>query len=163
MTGFLRKALLVLVLLAVIGPAVAIVYNGAPLTAPPGIASRVVFYLTDNTVATTAGSAWPERRPMAVAQSPEETFNAVRETLRALGWQVTAMRHGGHRLAAVERTPLLGFRDDVIVRVEAGEESGGSIVYLRSASRVGQADFGRNTARIIAFREALHNTLNAGG
>ncbi|MCS4503284.1 hypothetical protein KBTX_04056 [wastewater metagenome] len=163
MTRFLGKALLVLVVLAVIAPAAAIVYSGAPLTAPPGIVTRVVFYLTDNRVSTVSGSAWPERQPMEVSSPPDQTFAAARRTVRALGWQVISMSHGGHRLSAVDRTPLLGFEDDVSLRVEAEDESGRSVVHLRSASRVGQADFGRNTARIVAFRQALRKRLDTGG
>jgi uncharacterized protein (DUF1499 family) len=56
----------------------------------------------------------------------------------------TGRREG--RIEAVARTPIMGFRDDVVVRVRAAED--GARVDVRSASRYGQHDFGANASRI---------------
>ncbi len=58
---------------------------------------------------------------------------------------------------AVARTPVVGFREDVIVRV--GNDPSGAIVDVRSASRLFQHDFGSNAARIARFFEALDDRL----
>ena len=52
-------------------------------------------------------------------------------------------------------TPRVLFRfvDDIVVRIRTAP--GGSIVDVRSTSRVGESDLGANAARIRAFREHL--------
>ena len=57
------------------------------------------------------------------------------------------------RIEAVARTPIMGFRDDVIVRVRAFE--GGARVDVRSSSRYGSFDFGANAARVRALLEDI--------
>jgi Protein of unknown function (DUF1499) len=49
-------------------------------------------------------------------------------------------------IEAVARTPIMGFRDDVVVRVSFDQD--GSRVDVRSTSRYGRTDFGTNAARI---------------
>ncbi len=44
------------------------------------------------------------------------------------------------------RTPIMGFRDDIVVRVRAAED--GARVDMRSASRYGRHDFGANASRL---------------
>lgn len=60
-------------------------------------------------------------------------------------------------IEAVARTPVVGFREDVIVRVVA--DPTGAIVDARSASRLFQHDFGSNAARIVRFFEELDDRL----
>ena len=50
------------------------------------------------------------------------------------------------RIEAVARTPIMGFRDDVVVRVRADDD--GARIDVRSSSRYGAFDFGTNAARI---------------
>ena len=47
----------------------------------------------------------------------------------------------------------MGFEDDVIVRVRPDE--GGTRVDVRSISRVGRSDLGKNAARIEAYFKAF--------
>src|SRR5580698_6652350 len=49
-------------------------------------------------------------------------------------------------IEAIARTPILGFRDDVVVRVRP--TSDGTRIDVRSASRYGRRDFGTNAARV---------------
>jgi hypothetical protein len=51
------------------------------------------------------------------------------------------------------RTPLMGFRDDVVIRISA--VSGGTRVDLRSASRYGAHDLGANAARLRTLLEEI--------
>ena len=47
----------------------------------------------------------------------------------------------------------MGFKDDVVVRVRSSAR--GTLVDLRSVSRVGEGDLGANAARINAFVNAF--------
>jgi hypothetical protein len=50
------------------------------------------------------------------------------------------------RIEAVARSTVMGFRDDVVVRVR--EDPDGARIDARSSSRYGSFDFGTNAARV---------------
>ncbi|MGL5839140.1 MAG: DUF1499 domain-containing protein, partial [Sphingorhabdus sp.] len=54
------------------------------------------------------------------------------------------------------------FKDDVVVRVRPTEDAKGSIVDMRSISRVGVSDLGMNAKRVRAFLADLTGTNPAG-
>ena len=64
------------------------------------------------------------------------------------------------QIEAVDRTLVLGFSDDIVVRV--GGRDGQAKIDVRSASRYGRHDFGRNAERIRGFLRELHARLDAG-
>ena len=82
-----------------------------------------------------------------------------------LGWQ---FRPGSPRqdgpgewtLEASAKTHVMGFVDDVIVRVTDEGES--AYVDMRSASRFGARDFGANARRIAEFMNALDLRIQTG-
>jgi hypothetical protein len=49
-------------------------------------------------------------------------------------------------IEAIARTPIMGFRDDLVVRIRA--TSDGARIDVRSASRYGRHDFGTNASRV---------------
>mmetsp|Transcript_29140 Transcript_29140/g.82161 ORF Transcript_29140/g.82161 Transcript_29140/m.82161 type:complete len:141 (+) Transcript_29140:282-704(+) len=57
------------------------------------------------------------------------------------------------QVEAVDTTKLMGFKDDVVVRVTT-TGSNRCRVDMRSASRVGKSDLGKNAARVNSF---FHN------
>ena len=67
----------------------------------------------------------------------------------------TAPRDG--LIEAIARTPILGFRDDVAIRVRATQE--GSRIDIRSASRYGRHDLGTNAARVRALIDDIDVVL----
>ena len=60
---------------------------------------------------------------------------------------------GDGRIEATDETFWFGFKDDVVVRVRA--EGSGSVIDVRSVSRVGQSDLGKNAQRISEILGAL--------
>jgi hypothetical protein len=136
--------LLVVALAGLIGGA--ILLNRPPLTEPPGPRERLTSYLTTNVAELRADSAFPELRPRVHPVPPRELFDAARAAIAELGWEV--LREDAERLElhAVATTPLLRFRDDVRVQVQAA--AGGSRLYARSQSRVGRADLGANAQHL---------------
>jgi hypothetical protein len=65
-------------------------------------------------------------------------------------------RRIGH-IEAVARTPIMGFREDVSIRVVADGDD--SRVDIRSSSRYFESDLGRNAARILKFADDLNNAV----
>jgi Protein of unknown function (DUF1499) len=62
------------------------------------------------------------------------------------------------RIEAVARTPIMGFREDVSIRVTPDGE--GSRVDIRSSSRYFESDLGSNAARITGLIEDINNAVD---
>ncbi len=79
-----------------------------------------------------------------------ETVARARALAERRGWEiVTADRENGI-LEAVDTSFFFRFKDNVVVRVRSAE-GGGSIVDMRSISRVGVSDVGVNARRVRGF------------
>jgi uncharacterized protein (DUF1499 family) len=63
------------------------------------------------------------------------------------------------RIEAVARTPIMGFREDVSIRIVPDGED--SRVDIRSASRYFDSDLGSNAARVSKFIEDLNTAADA--
>ena len=63
------------------------------------------------------------------------------------------------RIEAVARTPIMGFREDVSIRVSPDDED--SRVDIRSASRYFESDLGSNAARVRKLIEDLNTAADA--
>jgi uncharacterized protein (DUF1499 family) len=96
-------------------------------------------------------AAYPELRTLVSEKPIEATFELATRIARELGWEITLHDLNSGMIEAVDRTPLMGFADDVVIRVRSEER--GSVVDLRSVSRVGMSDLGANAARIQRFAE----------
>src|SRR6478672_8429947 len=62
------------------------------------------------------------------------------------------------RIEAVARTPIMGFREDVAIRVTP--DGDGSRVDIRSASRYFESDLGSNAARITKLIEDINTAVD---
>ncbi|AWF80734.1 DUF1499 domain-containing protein [Microbulbifer sp. A4B17] len=93
--------------------------------------------------------------PLHVDFPIARTTEIAAEVAEDLGWKVVSYEPQRGHLEAVAKTPILGFTDDIVVRVSA-DEGGGSKVDVRSSSRVGVSDLGTNAKRIRQFLEELH-------
>jgi len=63
------------------------------------------------------------------------------------------------RIEAYARTPIMGFPDDITIRIRALPDQ--ARVDVRSASRFGRHDFGANAKRIRQFAAALQEQLDS--
>ena len=83
--------------------------------------------------------------------------------MKRLRYQIIAEDPPGPRkpgvIEAVDRTLVIGFYDDVIVRVTA--EQGRARIDVRSASRYGAHDLGRNAARVRRLLVELQTRADA--
>jgi hypothetical protein len=68
-------------------------------------------------------------------------------------WAAFAGLAAAGRIEATDTTFWFGFKDDVVIRVEA--DGAGSRVDVRSVSRVGVGDVGTNATRIRAYLQKL--------
>jgi Protein of unknown function (DUF1499) len=107
---------------------------------------------------------FPQLRAMVVDRPADEVFDAVGEAARRLHWRIVAEEppergHASGHMEAEDRTLILGFIDDVVVRVES--DAGQTRIDVRSLSRYGRYDFGRNAQRVREFYTELQARLEA--
>jgi len=153
--------LIVLLILLVIGLVIGALWrSGAPLNGPPGTAERLRTYLTSNIAETASHSRFPELQERHYQLPPDEMLKQVQDTLKGLNWAISTEDPRRRIVQAVVTTELLGFEDDFTVTVHP-RHGNSSRLAIRSASRVGQADFGANIGHILAFFEALEQDLPA--
>ena len=98
-------------------------------------------------------NAYPDLTTLRLERSPEASFEAALAAVEALGWEQVAAVPSEGRIEAVDTTLWYGFRDDVVIRIRA--DGSGSLVDVRSKSRVGVSDLGANAGRIREFLDRL--------
>jgi uncharacterized protein (DUF1499 family) len=115
---------------------------GANATAYPGLAFSEL-----------QAKAYPDLRPLMLDRSAEEAFELVEEAVRRLRWSVmveeppmTGKDATPGVIEATEQTLLLGFTDDIVIRIEGTATQ--AKIDARSASRYGSFDLGQNAARL---------------
>lgn len=98
-------------------------------------------------------AAYPDLVPAQINDHPGMVFEKAVDVARAMGWDIVSVAVEEGRIEATATTAIMGFKDDIVIRVRADGE--GSVVDVRSASRVGESDLGANARRIRAFLTAL--------
>lgn len=104
-------------------------------------------------VAARQREAHPEVVPIFTDLDPEAAFQKAFEIAEALGWEIVSGDLQSGIIEAVDTTRFFRFKDDVVIRIR--ENADGSRVDLRSRSRVGRSDLGKNAKRILAFADAF--------
>jgi hypothetical protein len=101
-------------------------------------------------------AAYPDLSTFNSPRSYASSYNLALVTARKLGWDVVREDPNGGYIEAVATTAIMQFKDDVVIRVRTNAD--GSLVDLRSASRVGISDLGANAKRIRAFLAAFRES-----
>ena len=93
--------------------------------------------------------AYPHIKSLNSDLKPAAAYRKALVVVQALGWDVVAEFPARGVIEASQTTMIWGFTDDIVVRVKAAP--GGSVIDLRSVSRIGVSDLGANAARIEKF------------
>lgn len=101
---------------------------------------------------------YPDLTSARFDAAPEIVWQAAVEIARARGWELDGLSAEEGRIVAVVTTPFFRFKDDVVIRVRMDES--GSLVDVRSRSRVGRSDLGANARRILDFLANLQDRLD---
>jgi hypothetical protein len=100
--------------------------------------------------------AYGDIRTVRVAMSPADTIRRAAQLARDRGWAIAHEDPAAGLLEATETTFFFRFKDDVVIRARPAPE-GGSLVDMRSISRVGGSDVGLNAKRVRAFLKDLQS------
>ena len=108
--------------------------------------------------------AYPDVQPILLDLDADEAWQLVEKAVAARGWQVVQELPPGGRaglghIDATDKSPIMGFADDVTIRVRP--LAGQTRIDIRSASRWGRHDFGGNARRIQRFARELQTQLDA--
>ena len=103
---------------------------------------------------------WPDIETVQLDLPPQRAYDIVLQIITKQKWRIVDARapqppRFEGKIEAVARTLIMGFREDVAVRVLPDGE--GSRVDLRSSSRYFESDLGSNAARITKLIKAIND------
>ena len=107
---------------------------------------------------------YPDIEPIELEISVDRAYAIALQLVNKRKWLVIDERapqppRRVGRIEAVARTPIMGFREDVSIRVVADGDD--SRVDIRSASRFFDSDLGSNAARVSKFIDDLNTAADA--
>ena len=98
-------------------------------------------------------AAYPDIVPVDLAIAPGEAFTKALAAAKTMGWALVAADSATGRIEATATTRVFRFKDDVVIRIRP--RNGGSRLDIRSVSRIGGSDLGKNASRIREFTTRL--------
>jgi hypothetical protein len=107
----------------------------------------------DDKTASLQRAGYPDLVTLDLPLNSDATFAKVLQAAKTMEWEIVSARPAEGILEATAMTAWFGFRDDIVVRVRAAGEQ--SRVDVRSTSRVGRGDAGKNADRIRRFLALL--------
>jgi len=90
---------------------------------------------------------YPKINTVNRSEKPDVIFGEAMALIRDQNWKIVTENSDEWIIEAVDSSFWFGFEDDVIIRIRPSI-NGGSIIDIRSVSRVGQSDLGANAARV---------------
>jgi uncharacterized protein (DUF1499 family) len=108
--------------------------------------------------------AYPDVAPLDLDVPTKVAYDATLALVTKRKWYIgdtrapTLTRRDGV-IEAVARTPIMGFRDDVVIRITPLGQ--GTRVDMRSASRFGDHDLGSNASRIRSLLEDIDSVVSS--
>lgn len=102
-------------------------------------------------------TAYPELKTLTYTQPKSELMEATEKSVNNLDWELVNTDTSAGIIEATDTTTWFGFKDDVVIRViDNGNER---LVDIRSKSRIGGSDLGKNAERIHDFIDELDEVL----
>lgn len=95
-------------------------------------------------------AAYPDLETRILAMPPDQAFDRALDAARAMGWEIVAAEKNEGRIEAYDTTFWAGYVDDVVIRLRPADD-GRTALDIRSVSRMGLSDLGKNAARIRAY------------
>ena len=108
----------------------------------------------DSEVISQQQQAYADIQTIVSEAAIDEVFDRAVQVATNLGWDIYHQDRNTGVIEAVDTTSIMGFKDDVMIRVRSNAQ--GTLLDLRSSSRVGVSDLGANAKRIRAFVQAFN-------
>ncbi len=108
-------------------------------------------------------AAYPDIAPLSEDVTPQVAYDTAYSVITKRKWVIVDARPPAAGrdgiIEAVARTPIMGFRDDVVIRVRPA--GGSARIDARSSSRYGFHDFGANASRLISLLSDIDDATPA--
>lgn len=98
---------------------------------------------------------YPDLAPIELADNADSAYKRALAAANDIGLEILYENRKDRHFEATATSRVFRFVDDFVVEVEEGQDGAGSVVHVRSTSRVGQSDLGANAARIDRFASRL--------
>jgi len=106
-------------------------------------------------------NAYPEIETLEQEATAQASYEAALAVVTKRRWNIVARRPPERgregRIEAVARTPIMGLREDVVIRIRS--EGQGSRIDMRSSSRYGSFDFGTNATRVLTLIDEIDDAV----
>ncbi|MEO0335739.1 MAG: DUF1499 domain-containing protein [Pseudomonadota bacterium] len=103
---------------------------------------------------------YPDLKPLSTSSSRDAVFNAALEVAKNYSsWKLLLKDEENFVIQGIDTTSLMKYKDDFVIRILENED-GGSLVHMRSRSRVGRSDLGKNASRITEFFAELKKQID---
>jgi uncharacterized protein (DUF1499 family) len=109
-------------------------------------------------VAAQQREGYPDIAPADYPIAPAAAFEAALTAARDMDWTIVAADEAAGRIEASDQSFWFGFVDDIVIRVRPTDA--GSRIDVRSTSRVGVGDVGKNAARVHAYLAELEDEID---
>jgi uncharacterized protein (DUF1499 family) len=124
---------------------------------PPGSAAYAGLYAAEQ-----QREAYPDVEPLDLSSNAQAAYDAALQVITKRKWRIMAERppQAGRRdgqIEAIARTPIMGFREDVSLRIRTTR--GGVRIDVRSASRLTRHDLGSNAARVKSLLDDIDDVV----
>ena len=100
--------------------------------------------------------AYADLQTLLTDMSIDQAFDRALAVAARLDWDIYHQDRNAGVIEAVDTTAVMAFQDDVVIRVRTNAQ--GTLLDLRSVSRVGIGDIGANAKRIRAFLQAFEQS-----
>lgn len=101
--------------------------------------------------------SYPDLTTQRYEKNFDVLFSAAQAAVNDLGWELVNADKSLGIIEATDTTDWFGFKDDVVIRIRAVDEA--SMMDIRSKSRVGKSDLGKNAERIHALIKHIDTAL----
>jgi hypothetical protein len=98
-------------------------------------------------------TAYPDLTTLEVPLAPDAAFTKAVDAAKTMQWEIVSLRPADGIIEATATTAWFGFHDDIVVRIRPAGSS--SRIDVRSVSRVGRGDAGKNADRIRRYLRLL--------
>ncbi|MEQ9662279.1 MAG: DUF1499 domain-containing protein [Parasphingopyxis sp.] len=118
---------------------------------PPGEDPRMEAMTPVGRWALYHSEAYGDLDTIVVPTNVPDTVSAAQTLIAERGWELAEADAASGRVEATDTVSLYGFKDDIVLRIVPNADGPGSLVDMRSVSRVGVSDLGVNAERVREF------------
>lgn len=104
-------------------------------------------------VAAAQRTAYPDIQPLLLNETSDRAYVLALAEAKKADWDIVAQDPQHGRIEATATTFWFGFKDDIVIRITPVD--GRTRIDMRSVSRVGKSDLGKNAARIRSTLASL--------